>query len=90
VKELLDSNLSWEADDWKGKVEEAEAHSSGRIFINMHQIKEQLRDSIQHTSMDFSLCNDSGIEVHTRISVLDNIRTASLNTVLCHPRYQIY
>jgi hypothetical protein len=73
LKEVLDINLSWVPDEWKGKEEDAEARSSSRIFINMHQIKQQLSDSIEHMSMEFSSYNDSGIEVHTSISVLDNI-----------------
>ncbi|PNF30144.1 hypothetical protein B7P43_G01261 [Cryptotermes secundus] len=57
LKELLHIDLSWEADDWKGKEEDAEAHKSSRILVNMHQIKQQLSDSIQHVSTKLS-CND--------------------------------
>ncbi|PNF30143.1 hypothetical protein B7P43_G01261 [Cryptotermes secundus] len=83
LKELLHIDLSWEADDWKGKEEDAEAHKSSRILVNMHQIKQQLSDSIQHVSTKLS-CNDLGTEVHKYYYVLD-ISTASLSSLSVPP-----
>lgn len=83
LKELLHIDLSWEADDWKGKEEDAEAHNSSRILVNMHQIKQQISDSIQHVSTKLS-CNDLGTEVHKYYSVLD-ISTANLSSLSVPP-----
>jgi hypothetical protein len=79
LKELLNIDLSWEMDDWKGNNEDADVHDSSQISVDMHQIKQQLNDSIQHLSMEFSSCNDSALEgSHNSCSVLDTTSTAGL------------
>jgi hypothetical protein len=87
LKKLLDIDLPWEADDWK-RNEDADVHNSSRISVNMHQIKQQLNDSLQHLSVEFSSCNDSALKSLQNCSSLsDTTSTAGLRKFLLFQKY---
>lgn len=79
LKELLDIDVSWQDDYWNRNSEGAAVHNSSRMSVNIHKIKQELNDSIQHLSMELSSCNDSALESsRNSFSVSDNTNTAGL------------